>query len=537
MFVAIGLLLIIVIGYFLQDMVTPDLALGEKVSLSFGMGMGFTALLMFLLLYCKLLNSKTQLLMVMVFIALLLFARRRMIKPTGVVQQLRQITSLHESNFFTWWNYTLYFTIFTLFIFSFVFAYYYPIIITDGTDYEVTGKLMTMNRAIEPENYFRPYPPLIPVSYTFIYFLGGLHPKIMFPLFYLSLVFCFYFRLIALGINKKSSSIFTLVLATTPYLWWHSFLGILNLTAAYYFSVATLFWFSHLRNISDSENKSRINYSYPLLAGIFYSLSITTRFEMLTYFLIPLIFTVFYSLKYHLLKNLLCLVIPSLFVSSYWALFSIYQLGYDEHFALFPIAIIFLVIAVVLFYFIVLNRGFGNIMNFIDKCEMRISSFLKIVGVGFAVLLVVYTFLPHDIENNLHFVNKAVFFVKTVVTKSITVLFANVFFLTTSVLLTLLPGRIMRYEDGGREHKYLFVFIISFLIVNVVIFSCLFFTSYPEKFAGVNWSYDLREFLNTIVYHPGQIINNTQIRGLLPLYPIIIFYCALSKKIQKALGE
>jgi len=526
MVLALGFLLLFIIGYLLLDLLTSDLTSEEKMSLSYSMGIGFISFLMFMMFYFKLLHSKTQLIILMLLISIVLFTIRHMIKKKAV-DNLKHFGS--RTIFFKQWNYKLYLIIFPLFIFSLIFSYYYPIMIFDGIDYEVAGRLMTLSKAVEPENYFRPYPPLIPVAYSFTYFLGGIHPKIIFSLFYLSLVICFYFRLSAWGLNKSSSLVFTLILATTPYTFWHSFLGILDLTAAYYFSIATLFWFSHLRNISESGDESRINCSHPLLAGIFYSLSIFTRFEMLVYFLIPLIFTALYSLKYHILKNVLYLALPSLFISSFW-FFSSYKLVSGEDFKIFSIAIIILIIAVVLLYFIILKKGYDNIIGFIDRCEMRAFYLVKVIGLSFAIFLIVCVFIPQDMQSNLYFVNQLTFFIKTLITRSIAFIFGNIFFLSTSVLIMLFP--VIEYKVFRREYIYLFVFIISFLLFNIIMFSYLYFFDYISD--SIARSYDLMKFLNNIVYHPGKVISSAQIRGLLPIYPVIIFFFAISRRIQKA---
>jgi hypothetical protein len=70
-------------------------------------------------------------------------------------------------------------------------------------------------------------------------------------------------------------------------------------------------------------------------------------------------------------------------------------------------------------------------------------------------------------------------------------------------------------------------------VLNVIIFTCLFFANYPEKYSTVDWNFDISQLLRTIVLYPGQIINNTQIRGLLPVYPVIVFYFAVSKRIKE----
>jgi hypothetical protein len=253
---------------------------------------------------------------------------------------------------------------------------------------------------------------------------------------------------------------------------------------------------------------------------------------MLVYFLIPLIFTAFYSLKYHLPKSLLYLAFPPLFISSLWSFFSHYTLSSSEDFQSFPIAVIILIVAVVLSYFVVIKKGDSTLIDFINKYERQIFQPLKVLGLSFIFLLIMYVFIPQTVQNNIGFISQFLFFVKTLVMRSIIFIFGNVFFFSTSVLIVLLP--IKKYESFRREDIYLISFILSFLLINIMMFSWFYFSLYPRGYSVLNWSYDLVEFFRTIVLHPGKVINSAQIRGLLPIYPVIIFFFAISRRIQKA---
>ncbi len=531
MALTIGFGCIFTIGFCVVDLLSPRLSLGERLSLAYGMGIGCISLLMCLLWYGKLLHSPAQLISIMVVLSIALFMCRLFIKKGGNPNLDTFYTSVFRGDRHYW----VYAVLAPLFIFSVLFSYYYPVIMTDGNDYEITGKLIALNGSLAPENFFRPYPPLIPLAYSFIFFLGGTHPKIIFSFFYLSLVFSFYYRLSALGTNKRTSLVFTLILATTPYVWWHSILGILNLTAAYYFSIATLFWFSHLYTIPQPERRAAFQYSHPLLSGVFYSLSIFARFEMLAYFLIPLVLTVLYSLKYRHFKNILCLSLPPLCVSLGWCFYAGSMGASLRGFGRVTIALVVLIVIIVVAYYFSIKRGGDKFVEIIDRCEAHFSSLPKVLGVIFIVLLAVCFFIPHPGQSNVPLVTPLVFFMKTVVAKAVTCIVGNGFFLFTSALMVLLFSRTcINCGQGERERGYLFIFILFFIVANIAIFSSLFFSSYPESYAVVGWNYDLGELLRTMVNHPGQIVNNTQIRGLLPLYPVIIFFFAISKKVQDA---
>jgi hypothetical protein len=197
------------------------------------------------------------------------------------------------------------------------------------------------------------------------------------------------------------------------------------------------------------------------------------------------------------------------------------------------IALVVLIVIIVVSYYFSIKRGSDKFVEIIDRGEVHLSSLPKVLGVTLIVLLTVYLFIPSPGQSNVPLVTPLVFFVKTVVAKAVTCIVGNGFFLFTSALMVLLLSRRwLNCGQGEREHGYLFIFMLFFIVANVAIFSTLFFSSYPESYAVVDWNFDLRKLLQTMVYHPGQIINNTQIRGLLPLYPVIIFFLATSKKMQ-----
>ena len=530
----IGFLGLIIVGYGVVDLIASDLYFEEKLSLSYGMGVGFISLFMFLMFYFKLLDSATQLIVLLFLIALILFISNHLMRKSTTAPSHLKSRTVSYKRFFMDRHYKLYLCLFPLFIVSVIFAYYYPITIYDGVDYELTGRLMAFKRAVEPENYFRPYPPLIPVTYAFIYLLGGSYPKIIFPFFYLSLAVCFYFRLVHLGTHRRSSLIFTLVLATTPYVWWHSFLGILNLTAAYYFSIASFFWFFHLKDITHSHAQSRMNCSYPLLAGFFYSFSIFTRFEMLAYVFIPVLLTAYYSLRYRLLKSVVYLTLPSLGSALLWYLFSSLRLfppSEGFNFTISSGAMLISLLAFIISYVVVIHKGSDTFIALVDKFPFGVRSLVRVFGMGFVLFLVLYFFMPDERYHAFPLVSKAVLLLSTLATTTIAFLFGNIFYLATSLLIVFIPT--VRQDIVGKEQGALGAFILLYVMVNITMYSFFYFSLYAQG-SELAWHYEVAELVKTMVSHPGNLINDAQFRGLLPLYPIAIFFFAVTKKIHRA---
>ena len=117
---------------------------------------------------------------------------------------------------------------------------------------------------------FRQYPPLIGLLYGWLISAGFERVTIIPPALYLCFLYIFYYRSYE---HFKSSTIAgtaTLILGTTPYLWWHSFLPFLDWTAGVFYAVGILYWFMLMENISGPTKSISIkqNRSLAVLSGI-----------------------------------------------------------------------------------------------------------------------------------------------------------------------------------------------------------------------------------------------------------------------------
>ncbi len=129
---------------------------------------------------------------------------------------------------------------------SFYNSYFFPITQTDGIWYHI--KAMVYFREGDGRSDFnnlqhRFYSPFVPLLFTWLISLDWKKLKIISPAFYACLLIIFYFRLRESSGNAKLSAVFTLLLGTTPYFWWHSVQSVLNLAAGVYYSLGVLFWY------------------------------------------------------------------------------------------------------------------------------------------------------------------------------------------------------------------------------------------------------------------------------------------------------
>ena len=123
--------------------------------------------------------------------------------------------------------------LFILLILSLKMALNVPITEADGIWYHIKGMAYFHSADLNSEAVtvqMRQYPPF--VSLIFCYMISGQIEtvKTLFPILFFSLLVVFYYRTVAQTHNEELAAIFTLVLGTTPYLWWHSSLPFLDLT-------------------------------------------------------------------------------------------------------------------------------------------------------------------------------------------------------------------------------------------------------------------------------------------------------------------
>ena len=128
-----------------------------------------------------------------------------------------------------------------LFIIGLANAWFFPITGADAVWHHIKGMEYGMPRVdFESKNIihqFRQYPPFIGLLYGWLISSGIEKVTIVFPVLYVCLLYIFYYRLYDHIRNSKISSLATLVVGTTPYLWWHSYLPFLDWTAGVFGSL------------------------------------------------------------------------------------------------------------------------------------------------------------------------------------------------------------------------------------------------------------------------------------------------------------
>jgi len=181
-----------------------------------------------------------------------------------------------------------------LLILSLVNAWFFPITGADAVWHHVKGMVYSLSfvdfESNQINSQFRQCPPLIGLIYGWLISAGFERLPVVFPILYVCLLFIFFHKIREHVKNITIAGIGTLVLGTTPYLWWHSFLPFLDWTAGVFYAVGILYWFSLVKNVLDPAISiaAKQNRSLALLSGLLFGLASWTRPEFFLYSGLPL---------------------------------------------------------------------------------------------------------------------------------------------------------------------------------------------------------------------------------------------------------
>ena len=384
----------------------------------------------------------------------------------------------------------------TLFILSMVNAWFFPITESDAIWYHIRGMSFFNEVRFDSEwivPQLKQYPPFIPLLFVYLIAFEVQFLKIIFPLLYLSLNIIFYSRVLFLTENKKMACLFTMVLATTPYFWWHGVLPFLDLTTAVFYSTGVLYWYFWVQSGVESFQINK-NSSYALVSGLLLGLAAWTRLEFLLYDLVPIFLTIFIFSRYQNagtnMKSLGVFFISLLFFPSMWFLnlltFKMNLLSQTE-----------MVGGICIFLWVlVLGLKFRK-----WKIPEQIAPLAFTISVvGYLVLLMIVGLGPVPVW-------------KKIVISMYRTSTVHVFYLFTSSLIIILFFE--KLKKLSKLKKILGCFLILFLFTHLAIFA----------YANPKWS-TLGQFVYATFIQPGNSVNLSDTRGMMSVYPVFIFFIA-----------
>ncbi len=480
-------------------------AVGEKIALAFAWALGLKSLIIYVLVFLGL--TKSIWIQSGVSLGALVIA--------GLFCNRQSVSALHPACPRDKKSPLFGMTVLILGVllgFSLANTLFFPITEADGIWYHIRGMVFLHAGGFDSEtvvSQFRQYPPFVPLLYAYLLSFEVDTVKIIFPFIYLCLLVIFYCRISAVTENQKIAALFTLVLGTTPYFWWHSFLPFLDLATGFYFSIGALYWFSLIHNILSvkPEDEPPNLCSWALLSGILLGLSAWSRLEFLLYNAIPILILI-YTLdrnqtfnKSKKNKILLCLAVPSLFFSTLWFLT---LAGFDS-----PVEKRVMAVGLA-------GMGMGFLILVNLKWNFHLNK-TRLVGLG--VLAVVgYLALmllggPQSVS-----LGKAL---SIALMRSVSV---HAFYLCTLFLgIFLLFEKLQKLSEA---EKLLGAFLGFYALVHFLIFS------YSEP----KWS-DLSAYIDVLLVHPGHSINLSDTRGMLAFYPILIFFVSRLPVVRRSFAN
>lgn len=213
----------------------------EKGILSFPLGMGLMSVIMSVLSLCGIPFSKLNLILsVLTFFVCSLFFFRKGEGSSRIIQADQKKESLGR------FEKIIFFAILVSISYVVFLAFLQPLQSFDAlTNYAVKSKLFYLMEAI-PIDYVQKYanylfhieyPLLLPLVessfYIFVGFLDDLGVKIIFPIFYISMIGTFYFVAVRF-VRQRTAILFTFLLSTVPQLIEHGTIGYADLLLTFY---------------------------------------------------------------------------------------------------------------------------------------------------------------------------------------------------------------------------------------------------------------------------------------------------------------
>ncbi len=391
-----------------------------------------------------------------------------------------------------------------LFSFSLVNAWFFPIVESDAAWYQVKALSFLHEVRFDSEwivPQLQQYPPFVPLLFSWLTAFGIEPMRIIFPFFYLALNIIFYCRVCEFTGNSKMAAMLTLVLGTTPYIWWHGVLPFLDLCTAVFYSAGALYWFFWMESGAEEKSRGR---TLAFLSGLFFGLSAWVRLEFLIYCLIPIALTLCADAertqgrdqKAYLLFFALLLVFPTLWFLSL-ASFEPALLGRVKMVAMVAVFAWIVALAFVL-----------------GSWRLKVFTVIKAGLVAGAVFVV---FILMDSAGQIPGWKKlSIALYRTII--------VHVFYLFTAFLAVFLF--LGRLRNIPRLNKLFGLFLVFYPLVHFAIFS----------YSTPKWL-TLGEYVHATFISPGNSVSLSDTRGMISMYPLLLFFIASIPSVRRGFDD
>lgn len=305
-------IIIILFGYLFSSLIIKDLALLERIGLSYLLGLGLTTLFMFFYSWMGIkITSLSVLVMLFVLIITCVFIKfllkiKTRLNFSDMLQTFRGLRS-YELFFFI--------LILSIFILSYLLTFFYPVYVWDALAlYDFTAKIVTkfgfIVQIADQFYFFAQYPLLISLGHTIVYLFGGSNPQFIYSSYFLVFTIIF-FSVVMKKSNRIIALSASLLLVTNPLLFNHSTISYTNLPYAVFYTIGVIYLF-----ISVSED--RLDYLF--MSSLLIGLSTWAR-GVEPMWIIEILVVVGYSLYKKSLYPLLIFIPTFLAIQQPWSIF------------------------------------------------------------------------------------------------------------------------------------------------------------------------------------------------------------------------
>ena len=395
-----------------------------------------------------------------------------------------------------------------LFLFSLVNAWFFPITESDAAWYQVKGLSFLHEVRFDSDwvvPQLRQYPPFVPLLFSWFIAFGIEPMRMIFPFFYLALNTIFYCRVLEFTGNSKMAAMLTLVLGTTPYIWWHGVLPFLDLCAAVFYSAGALYWFFWMESLGVDQEKERCR-TLAFLSGLFFGLSAWTRLEFLLYCLIPIAMT--FCAESTLRKDgerdrksfLLFFLSLLVFPTSWFLNLASFDFSISGNVKMVGLAGVFAWIIVLIFI--------------MGSWKLKVSTLIK---TGLLAGIIFIIFISMDNSGPVPGWKK----LSIAFYRSLTVHGFYLFTVFLSVFIFF-----SRLKNIPSLNKLFGMFLVFYPLVHFAIFSYS-----PPKWEAFG------EYVSVTFIHPGNLVNLSDTRGVMSMYPLLLFFIASIPSIRRGFDD
>ncbi|MBT5548839.1 MAG: hypothetical protein HOJ79_00030 [Nitrospina sp.] len=391
-----------------------------------------------------------------------------------------------------------------LFLFSLVNAWFFPITESDAAWYQVKSLSFLHEVRFDSEwivPQLKQYPPFVPLLFSWFIAFGIEPIRMIFPFFYLALNIIFYCRVLEFTRNSKMAAMLTLVLGTTPYIWWHGVLPFLDLCTAVFYSAGALYWFFWMDSVDQEKARGR---TLAFLSGLFFGLAAWVRLEFLLYSLIPIAMTLCAESTKdgrRDRKAFLLFFLPLLIFPTIWFLNLIsFDFSVSANVKMVGLAGVFAWVAVLVFM--------------IGSWKLQASTLIK---VGILVGIIFTIFISMDSSGPVPgWKRLAIAFYRSLTVHS--------FYLFTAFLAIFIF--LSRLKNIPSLNKLFGLFMVFYLLVHFAIFSYS-----PPKWGTFG------EYVSATFIHPGNLVNLSDTRGVMSMYPLLLFFIASIPAVRRGFDD